>query len=166
MSEYGNKLSWAVGKKTVLCVGTTTIDFVSTIRNFPLENRVERAIGGYWIRGGNASNNCTVLANLGVKVEFFGMLSSLSVFHEVHGIGQAPLPHEGGVDEAGREAVTVPHPIDDLLGLVGGQLEVLALRGHAAGSEAAPGHNDAGSSNPDVPGHPQQLVDTLTGLQR
>ncbi|XP_037720767.1 ketohexokinase [Drosophila subpulchrella] len=80
MSEYGNKLSWAVGKKTVLCVGTTTIDFVSTIRKFPVENRCERAIGGYWMRGGNASNNCTVLANLGVKVEFFGMLSSLSVF--------------------------------------------------------------------------------------
>jgi len=95
-----------------------------------------------------------------------GQLEAGHGIREVHGIGQAPLPHEGGVDEAGREAVTVPHPIDDLLGLVGGQLEVLALRGHAAGSQAAPGHNDAGSSDPDVPGHAQQLVDSFAGLQR
>jgi len=95
-----------------------------------------------------------------------GQLEAGHGIREVHGIGQAPLSHKGGVDEAGREAVTVPHPIDDLLGLVGGQLEVLALRGHAAGSQAAPGHNDAGSSDPDVSGHPQQLVDSFAGLQR
>ncbi|XP_017133615.1 ketohexokinase [Drosophila elegans] len=80
MGDYGNKLSWAVGKKLVLCVGTTTIDFVSTTRTFPEENKYDKAIGGYWMRGGNASNNCTVLSNLGVKVEFFGMLSSLAMF--------------------------------------------------------------------------------------
>lgn len=80
MTQYGHKLSWAVGKKTVLCIGTTTIDFVSTIKRFPEENSHQKVIGGYWIRGGKASNNCTVLANLGVKVEFLGMLSSWSVF--------------------------------------------------------------------------------------
>ncbi|XP_017059446.1 ketohexokinase-like [Drosophila ficusphila] len=75
----GSKLSWAVGKKTVMCVGTTSMVFVATVENFP-EATHNEAAGGYWIRGGNASNNCTVLSNLGVKVEFFGMLSNLSMY--------------------------------------------------------------------------------------
>ncbi|XP_016991647.1 ketohexokinase [Drosophila rhopaloa] len=80
MGDSDKKLSWAVGKKTVMCVGATSIDFVSTTKTFPEPNKLEKAVGGYWIRGGNASNNCTVLSNLGVKVEFFGMLSSLCMF--------------------------------------------------------------------------------------
>ncbi|KAH8240114.1 hypothetical protein KR032_011263 [Drosophila birchii] len=80
MADYGNKLSWAVGKKTVLCVGSSTIDCVNTVNTFPQDNVKTNAIGGYYQRGGNASNNCTVLRNLGVKVEFFGMLSSQQIF--------------------------------------------------------------------------------------
>ncbi|XP_017059459.1 ketohexokinase [Drosophila ficusphila] len=79
MASRGNKLSWAVGKKTVMCVGTTTIDFISTINAFPVGTH-NVATAGYWMRGGNASTNCTVLSNLGVEVEFFGMLSNLSMY--------------------------------------------------------------------------------------
>lgn len=80
VTTHDKKLCWAVGKKRVLCVGSTNIDYVSTVKNFPKENQYEKAISGYWQRGGNASNNCTVLRNLGVNVEFFGMLSSLPLF--------------------------------------------------------------------------------------
>ncbi|KAH8264869.1 hypothetical protein KR038_006183 [Drosophila bunnanda] len=80
MNDYGNKLSWAIGKKRVLCVGCSTIDCVTIVNNFPVDNVHEKAIGAYWQRGGNASNNCTVLRNLGVNVEFFGMLSSHHMF--------------------------------------------------------------------------------------
>ncbi|XP_020804601.1 ketohexokinase [Drosophila serrata] len=78
--DYGNKLSWAVGKKRVLCMGVSNIDCVSVVNNFPEENVHEKAISGSWHRGGSASNNCTVLRNLGVNVEFFGMLSSQPIF--------------------------------------------------------------------------------------
>ncbi|KAH8322769.1 hypothetical protein KR059_005426 [Drosophila kikkawai] len=80
MAGHGNRLSWAVGKKRVLCTGSTTIDYVSTVKNFPEEGIHEKAIAGYYLRGGNASNNCTVLRNFGVNVEFFGMLSSQLIF--------------------------------------------------------------------------------------
>ncbi|KAH8380665.1 hypothetical protein KR009_012112 [Drosophila setifemur] len=79
MGDFGSKVSWAAGKKLVLCVGTTIIDYVSIMETFP-GNEVELAIKGYWQRGGSASNICTMLRHLGVKCEFFGMLSNLQMF--------------------------------------------------------------------------------------
>ncbi|XP_030372033.1 ketohexokinase [Scaptodrosophila lebanonensis] len=80
MTETGNKQSWAVGKKTVLCVGNTVIDYISVCKKFPRENEPNKCYASYWQRGGNASNNCTVLRLLGVKVEFFGKLSTSPLF--------------------------------------------------------------------------------------
>lgn len=34
-----------------------------------------RSLEGYWQRGGNASNNCSVLSELGIECEFLGTLS-------------------------------------------------------------------------------------------
>ncbi|KAH8295998.1 hypothetical protein KR054_000336 [Drosophila jambulina] len=78
--EFDINLSWAVGKKKVLCVGHTTIDCVTKVNEFPRENVHTKAKASVWQRGGNASNTCTVLRNLGVAVEFFGMLSTLRIF--------------------------------------------------------------------------------------
>ncbi|ALC43701.1 CG7551 [Drosophila busckii] len=83
MSKLGDKLSWAVGKKRVLCVGNCVIDCISMIDEFPKPDRPERTIRGYWQRGGNASNTCTVLSNLGIRTEFFGMLSSAPMFRMI-----------------------------------------------------------------------------------
>ncbi|XP_030570466.1 ketohexokinase [Drosophila novamexicana] len=80
MDEPNRKLSWAVGKKTVLCVGYSVIDCISIVRRFPRIDEIERSVKGYWQRGGNAANTCTVLRNLGVDVEFFGVLSSAPMF--------------------------------------------------------------------------------------
>ena len=38
---------------------------------------------GRWQRGGNASNNCTVLAQFGKKCEFLGVFSSAKMFQFV-----------------------------------------------------------------------------------
>ena len=35
-----------------------------------------RAVAQSWRRGGNASNNCTAMAQLGTAAEFFGSMSS------------------------------------------------------------------------------------------
>ncbi|KAH8340380.1 hypothetical protein KR074_008121 [Drosophila pseudoananassae] len=78
--EYGSKLSWAAGKKLVLCVGATCMDYVLFTDSFPKNNEIIKAKKGYWQRGGCASNNCTILRILGVKCEFFGMLSTLDLY--------------------------------------------------------------------------------------
>ncbi|XP_022220389.2 LOW QUALITY PROTEIN: ketohexokinase [Drosophila obscura] len=86
MSKKGSKLSWAAGKKTVLCTGTAAMDYMSVVRQFPAQEEAlqvdlhAQCSRGYWQRCGNASNNCTVLRQLGVKCEFLGMLSSLKMF--------------------------------------------------------------------------------------
>ncbi|EDV39336.1 uncharacterized protein Dana_GF25264 [Drosophila ananassae] len=78
--EYGSKLSWAAGKKPVLCVGATSMDHITFVDSFPNKSDIIKARRGYWQRGGSASNNCTVLRVLGVKCEFFGMLSNLDLY--------------------------------------------------------------------------------------
>ncbi|XP_002024020.2 ketohexokinase isoform X2 [Drosophila persimilis] len=80
--QRGSIQSWAAGKKTVLCTGTTAMDYMSVVRRFPAAGAdpCAQCLRGYWQRCGSASNNCTVLRRLGVQCEFFGMLSSLQMF--------------------------------------------------------------------------------------
>ena len=66
-----------MAKKSVLCVGLTCLDIVTEVDSFLVEDTDRRSLGMSWRRGGNATNNCTVLSQLGVKPEFFGSLSSL-----------------------------------------------------------------------------------------
>ncbi|KAH8260918.1 hypothetical protein KR044_000432 [Drosophila immigrans] len=66
--------------KPVLCVGCTVIDFVTISASFPREDTDERCLDGNWQRGGNASNVSTVLRLLGLKVDFFGVLSKSAGF--------------------------------------------------------------------------------------
>ncbi|XP_060655479.1 ketohexokinase [Drosophila nasuta] len=70
----------ASAMKPVLCVGCTVIDFVTISASFPKEDTDERCLDGNWQRGGNASNVCTVLRLLGLKVDFFGVLSKSDGF--------------------------------------------------------------------------------------
>ena len=58
----------------VLCVGTVCIDKFLTVHSFPLEDSDQPALEAYQARGGNAANNCTVLSQLGLRVEFLGTL--------------------------------------------------------------------------------------------
>ncbi|XP_008553210.1 ketohexokinase-like [Microplitis demolitor] len=62
--------------KKILCVGLVCLDIVQTCKNFPLEDTDTRCVEYRWQRGGNASNNCTVLSRLGSKCEFFGTLGA------------------------------------------------------------------------------------------
>lgn len=66
--------------KPILCVGNTVIDFVTITESYPKEDTDRRCLDGFWQRGGNASNVCTVLRALGSKVDFFGMLSKSVAF--------------------------------------------------------------------------------------
>ncbi|CBY30849.1 unnamed protein product [Oikopleura dioica] len=63
--------------KRILCVGLTCLDIVTEVASFPKEDTDQRSAGMSWRRGGNASNNCTTLRNLGNNCEFFGAMSSL-----------------------------------------------------------------------------------------
>ena len=56
----------------VLCVGLVCIDKFLVLESFPQEDSDQPALEAYQSRGGNASNNCTILAQLVPKVEFLG----------------------------------------------------------------------------------------------
>ncbi|KAF4525618.1 hypothetical protein B566_EDAN001217 [Ephemera danica] len=60
--------------KKILCVGLTCMDMVQTVKEYPKEDTDQRSISARWQRGGNASNNCTVLSQLGVNCEFLGTI--------------------------------------------------------------------------------------------
>lgn len=66
-----------MAEKRVLCVGLTCLDIVTEVESFPQEDTDQRSKGMTWRRGGNATNNCTVLKQLGVDCEFYGSLSSV-----------------------------------------------------------------------------------------
>ncbi|TDG49738.1 hypothetical protein AWZ03_003976 [Drosophila navojoa] len=76
MDEMNRVLSLAAAKKRVMCVGNATMDCISIVKRFPKLSKTEKSGVGYCQRGGNASNICTILRNLGVDVEFFGVLCS------------------------------------------------------------------------------------------
>ncbi|XP_023342808.1 ketohexokinase [Eurytemora carolleeae] len=65
-------------EKRILCCGLVCLDIVTVVRNFPVEDTDQRSLDQYKIRGGNASNSCSVLAELGFKPTFFGTLASLT----------------------------------------------------------------------------------------
>lgn len=62
-------------EKRILVVGLVCLDIVSTCDEYPQEDEDKRALDQRWQRGGNAANQSDVLAQLGMKVEFFGSLS-------------------------------------------------------------------------------------------
>lgn len=80
MDRSDNRLSWAAGKKKVLCVGNAVIDCISIVNKFPKVTKTERCVKGYLQRGGHAANTATVLRNLGMNVELFALLSTNPMF--------------------------------------------------------------------------------------
>ncbi|XP_050334597.1 ketohexokinase-like [Bactrocera neohumeralis] len=68
-------------QRRILCVGMCVLDVIHLVEQYPVEDTDKRCLAGYWQRGGNASNNCTVLRQLGApQVEFLGMLSASPAF--------------------------------------------------------------------------------------
>lgn len=67
-------------EKSVLCVGMCVLDIIHVCAEYPEEDTDKRCLDGYWQRGGNASNNCTVLRQLDAKCEFLGMTSAAPAF--------------------------------------------------------------------------------------
>ncbi|XP_055857123.1 ketohexokinase-like [Episyrphus balteatus] len=70
--------------RRILCVGMCVLDIVHVCNKYPEEDTDRRCLKGYWQRGGNASNNCTVLRNLNTDCEFLGMLSESPAFGFLH----------------------------------------------------------------------------------
>jgi len=66
----------------ILCVGLTCIDLVSIVSSYPAEDSDSQCQKQYWSRGGNASNNATVLAILDHPAKNFdnkpGLISCLN----------------------------------------------------------------------------------------
>ena len=48
----------------ILCVGLTCVDLINVVASYPKEDSDNRCLRQRWSRGGNASNNATVLAIL------------------------------------------------------------------------------------------------------
>lgn len=67
-------------EKRILCVGLCVLDIIHVCATYPEEDSDRRCKQGHWQRGGNASNVCTVLSNLGAKCEFLGVLSKSEGF--------------------------------------------------------------------------------------
>lgn len=63
------------GPRKILCVGLVCMDLIQMCEAFPKEDSDQRCLEQRWQRGGNASNNCTVLSQLGAPCEFFGTVS-------------------------------------------------------------------------------------------
>ncbi|XP_049535496.1 ketohexokinase-like [Anopheles darlingi] len=66
--------------KKILCVGLCNIDIIQTCATYPKEDSDQRCQSSRWQRGGNASNNCTVLANLGADCELLASFSDSAQF--------------------------------------------------------------------------------------
>ncbi|XP_073839439.1 ketohexokinase-like [Musca autumnalis] len=67
-------------EKRILCVGMCVLDIIHVCAEYPKEDTDRRCQNGYWQRGGNASNNSTVLRKLGAPCEFLGMISTSPAF--------------------------------------------------------------------------------------
>lgn len=57
-------------------IGLNCVDIVNFVKKYPLEDSDQRCNNQTWERGGNASNNASVLADLGAEVEYFGTLAN------------------------------------------------------------------------------------------
>uniref|UniRef100_A0A182M0Q3 Ketohexokinase n=1 Tax=Anopheles culicifacies TaxID=139723 RepID=A0A182M0Q3_9DIPT len=66
--------------KKILCVGLCNIDIIQVCDAYPVEDSDQRCQSSRWQRGGNASNNCTVLANLGARCELLASFSDSNTF--------------------------------------------------------------------------------------
>ncbi|XP_050072122.1 ketohexokinase-like [Anopheles maculipalpis] len=66
--------------KKILCVGLCNIDIIQVCDTYPEEDSDQRCHTSRWQRGGNASNNCTVLANLGARCELLASFSDSKTF--------------------------------------------------------------------------------------
>jgi len=112
----------------VLCVGLTCLDIVTEVDSYPTEDTDQRSKGLSWRRGGNATNNCTVLKQLGVDCEFYGTLSSLR-----DDVGQTFVTQD--MDRVGirySNCVLHPHPIPSsviLLNVGNGSRTIVHHRG-------------------------------------
>ena len=64
-------------KNSILCVGLVCIDKFLLVKSYPEEDSDQPALEVYQCRGGNAANNCTVLAQLlpEQQVVFLGSLA-------------------------------------------------------------------------------------------
>ncbi|XP_054085236.1 ketohexokinase-like [Zeugodacus cucurbitae] len=68
-------------QRRIVCVGMCVLDVIHVVEQYPEEDTDKRCLSGYLQRGGNASNNCTVLRQLSApQVEFLGMLSGSAAF--------------------------------------------------------------------------------------
>ncbi|XP_034943316.1 ketohexokinase-like [Chelonus insularis] len=91
-------------QQKILCVGLTCLDIIQTCNSFPIEDSDTRCVDYRWQRGGNASNNCTVLSKLGTQVEFLGTLGAGNHSKFIrddmikHGIDYSHCPVIEGVD--------------------------------------------------------------------
>ncbi|XP_014208146.1 ketohexokinase-like [Copidosoma floridanum] len=59
----------------ILCVGLSCVDIVQLCKSYPQEDTDQSCIDFRYQRGGNASNNCTVISQLDYPCEFLGILS-------------------------------------------------------------------------------------------
>uniref|UniRef100_A0A182K4D0 Carbohydrate kinase PfkB domain-containing protein n=1 Tax=Anopheles christyi TaxID=43041 RepID=A0A182K4D0_9DIPT len=69
--------------KKILCVGLCNIDIIQVCDAYPAEDSDQRCQSSRWQRGGNASNACTVLANLGARCELLASFSDSKMFQFV-----------------------------------------------------------------------------------
>ena len=67
-----------MSSESVLIVGLVCIDNVLTVPEYPEEDSDQQCLSQERSRGGNASNNCTVLSELGIESpEFFGIIPAI-----------------------------------------------------------------------------------------
>ncbi|XP_055636236.1 ketohexokinase-like isoform X2 [Toxorhynchites rutilus septentrionalis] len=69
-----------MANKRILCVGLCNLDIIQVCGSYPLEDSDQRSNRSIWQRGGNASNNCTVLSLLGAKCELLATFSDSEHF--------------------------------------------------------------------------------------
>lgn len=93
----GNVVSWAAGKKKVLCVGVAVFNCMSGVRRFSRSsNRVQRCTWGKYTRGGRAANTSVILKSLGMDVELLARLSTSTIFSIV-------------VDDLRKRGISIDH---------------------------------------------------------
>ncbi len=59
----------------ILTIGIATLDIINIVDHYPVEDEEMRALAQRVARGGNAANTACVLAQLGQRVEFAGVLA-------------------------------------------------------------------------------------------
>lgn len=86
----------------ILLVGTATLDIVFTLAEYPGEDEEVRAQGLRLCRGGNAANSAVVLAQLGHRCDFFGVLAEapetavIERDFDTYGVGHTLCPKVAG----------------------------------------------------------------------